>query len=326
MAPSPSENSPPNVTCRFGGLEMAANGAGGGLGNMFGVQMPPLDSASFGAAATASSTTTPTAAADSNNVSSTSSSSEIATSGVPGVLSNFSLDTIYHRGKTLLWDLLQDDKVESLGDTLAVQAERTLCNIICFSSEKRIRIKFIEACVENLANDSSTLVALRLLPKLFGVAQNNAGGGSSSSSTSMLAGLGSPACCSPHGGGYMGYITGSILLSMKYCLITPTPFCVYHCLVFVHCPGLVHGDGHHLVLWAVNEKRMMHHFFSNLATYMEYRRHGQHMGSPLFSHQVVGRGVTALKTLLGLDMLHINVSIYFLCCSIHTSSTALFSL
>ena len=38
-----------------------------------------------------------------------------------GVWSQFSLDTIYHRGQTLLWDLLQDDQVGELGEALAVQ-------------------------------------------------------------------------------------------------------------------------------------------------------------------------------------------------------------
>ena len=52
------------------------------------------------------------------------------------------------------------------------------------------------ACVENLANNSSALVALRLLPKLFGVLSQNAAGGAAAS---MLAGLGSPACCSVSG-------------------------------------------------------------------------------------------------------------------------------
>ena len=97
--------------------------------------MPTLDSVNFGV----SSESGGSSSGGGNNP-----SDNAALITASGLLANFSLDTIYHRGKTLLWDLLQDDKVGELGEALAVHAERTLCNIICFSSEKRIRIKFIE--------------------------------------------------------------------------------------------------------------------------------------------------------------------------------------
>lgn len=38
-----------------------------------------------------------------------------------------------------------------LGDGLVQEAEKLLCQLICYTGEKKIRMKFIEGCVANLA-------------------------------------------------------------------------------------------------------------------------------------------------------------------------------
>ncbi|XP_064603807.1 ubiquitin carboxyl-terminal hydrolase 34-like isoform X2 [Liolophura sinensis] len=80
---------------------------------------------------------------------------------------DFSLDEVCQPGITLLWDLVQDDKAHLLPDGLAVEAEKALCTLVCFSTERRIKMKFIEACIQNVANNRSVAVSLRLLPKIF---------------------------------------------------------------------------------------------------------------------------------------------------------------
>ncbi|XP_047514444.1 ubiquitin carboxyl-terminal hydrolase puf isoform X2 [Pieris napi] len=91
--------------------------------------------------------------------------------GMGGVVSGgalpFSVDDVCRPGNTLLWDLLQDGAIEQLGEGLALEAEKALCALLCFSTDKFIRIKFIEGCLDNLANHRSVAVSLRLLPKLF---------------------------------------------------------------------------------------------------------------------------------------------------------------
>ncbi|XP_049877741.1 ubiquitin carboxyl-terminal hydrolase puf [Pectinophora gossypiella] len=79
----------------------------------------------------------------------------------------FNVDDVCRPGNTLLWDLLQDGNIEQLGEGLALEAEKALCALLCFSTDKFIRIKFIEGCLDNLANHRSVAVSLRLLPKLF---------------------------------------------------------------------------------------------------------------------------------------------------------------
>ncbi|KAG8236172.1 hypothetical protein J437_LFUL013438, partial [Ladona fulva] len=54
-----------------------------------------------------------------------------------GLFSNFKADDVCRPGSTLIWDLLQDDKI------------------------------FIEGCLENLSKNETVVVSLRLLPKLF---------------------------------------------------------------------------------------------------------------------------------------------------------------
>ncbi|KAK1132977.1 hypothetical protein K0M31_014343 [Melipona bicolor] len=86
---------------------------------------------------------------------------------VTRVNSQFNLDTVCKPGNTLLWDLLQDDKIGQLGEGLALEAEKALCNLLCFNVDRLIPMKFIEGCLENLATNRSVVVSLRLLPKLL---------------------------------------------------------------------------------------------------------------------------------------------------------------
>ncbi|KAL4703264.1 hypothetical protein ACJJTC_009239, partial [Scirpophaga incertulas] len=92
-----------------------------------------------------------------------------ARGGAPalGAVPPCDVDAVCRPGNTLLWDLLQDGNIEQLGEGLALEAEKALCALLCFSTDKFIRIKFIEGCLENLANHRSVAVSLRLLPKLF---------------------------------------------------------------------------------------------------------------------------------------------------------------
>ncbi|CAD6995071.1 unnamed protein product [Ceratitis capitata] len=79
----------------------------------------------------------------------------------------FKINDVCQPGNTLLWDLLQDDKIYQLGETLALEAEKALATLLCFSMDRQLRTKFIEGCLQNLASNRSVVVSLRLLPKLF---------------------------------------------------------------------------------------------------------------------------------------------------------------
>ncbi|CAH1163705.1 unnamed protein product [Phaedon cochleariae] len=85
----------------------------------------------------------------------------------PRLSACFKVDNVCQPGNTLLWDLLQDEKICQLGEGLALEAEKTLCNLICYTPDKEIRMKFIEGCLNNLANNVSVVVSLRMLPKLL---------------------------------------------------------------------------------------------------------------------------------------------------------------
>ena len=82
-------------------------------------------------------------------------------------LVEYRLDRVTEPGNTLLWDLVQEGKVEQLAEGLAVEAEKALTNLLCYNMERVIRIRFIEGCVKNLESNSSVVVSLKLLPKLL---------------------------------------------------------------------------------------------------------------------------------------------------------------
>ncbi|KAL5008333.1 hypothetical protein ScPMuIL_013914 [Solemya velum] len=76
-------------------------------------------------------------------------------------------DDVCQIGNTLLWDLVQEDTIHLLPEGLGVEAEKALYTLVCFSTDKKIKMKFIEACIENLAHHRSVVVSLRLLPKVL---------------------------------------------------------------------------------------------------------------------------------------------------------------
>ena len=77
------------------------------------------------------------------------------------------IDNLCKPGRTLLWDLLQDDMITQLSDGLAQEVEKIFWNTVCWSNDRRIRMKFIEGCLDNLAKNYSVIASLRLLPKFF---------------------------------------------------------------------------------------------------------------------------------------------------------------
>nr|KAG5696977.1 hypothetical protein BaRGS_008439 [Batillaria attramentaria] len=84
---------------------------------------------------------------------------------------DFTFDDVCKKGNTLLWDLVQDDTAHLLPEGLALEAEKALYSLVCFT-DRCIKTKFIEACVNNLAKHKSVVMSLRLLPKLFNSFQN----------------------------------------------------------------------------------------------------------------------------------------------------------
>ncbi|XP_061685121.1 ubiquitin carboxyl-terminal hydrolase 34 isoform X2 [Syngnathoides biaculeatus] len=86
-------------------------------------------------------------------------------------VTDVNLDNVCKKGNTLLWDLVQDDDAIHLSEGLINEAEKLLCSLVCWFTDRQIRMRFIEGCLDNLAHHRSVVVSLRLLPKLFGTFQ-----------------------------------------------------------------------------------------------------------------------------------------------------------
>ena len=99
------------------------------------------------------------------------------------IMANYKLDSICDAGNTLLWDLLQDGAIEQLAEGIAMEAEKSLTQLLCLNMDHFIRMKFIEGCLANVQKNSSVAVSLRLLPKLLQSFQQNFRGGVSNGST-----------------------------------------------------------------------------------------------------------------------------------------------
>ncbi|XP_028827085.1 ubiquitin carboxyl-terminal hydrolase 34 isoform X3 [Denticeps clupeoides] len=86
-------------------------------------------------------------------------------------VTDINLDNVCKKGNTLLWDLVQDEDAIHLSEGLINEAEKLLCSLVCWFTDRQIRMRFIEGCLDNLAHHRSVVVSLRLLPKLFGTFQ-----------------------------------------------------------------------------------------------------------------------------------------------------------
>jgi hypothetical protein len=109
--------------------------------------------------------------------SSTSSSAESTNGSSPGAGGGagndddeINISNLSSPGQTLLWDLLQDqinNNSSHLPDTLLNETERLFGQVLSLIEDKRILLHFIQACLDNLKKSTSSLISLRLLPKLF---------------------------------------------------------------------------------------------------------------------------------------------------------------
>lgn len=55
-----------------------------------------------------------------------------------------------------------------MSEPVVIETEKALRSLLCFTTDKAVRMKFIESCLQNLAANRSVIVSLRLLPNLLG--------------------------------------------------------------------------------------------------------------------------------------------------------------
>ncbi|XP_062502356.1 ubiquitin carboxyl-terminal hydrolase 34-like isoform X2 [Corticium candelabrum] len=70
-------------------------------------------------------------------------------------------------GKTLLWDLMHDDKACRLQEGIAAEVNKYLCQLVCTCGREDICKSFIEGCLTNLDESRSVVSSLRLLSEIF---------------------------------------------------------------------------------------------------------------------------------------------------------------
>ncbi|CAF0871243.1 unnamed protein product [Adineta ricciae] len=114
----------------------------------------------------------------SSSSSSAESTNDSSTTGHVGAMDDdeINISNLSSPGQTLLWDLLQDQTTANtlhLPDTLLNETERLFSQVLSSIEDKRILLHFIRACLDNLKKSSSSLISLRLLPKLFLIFQQH---------------------------------------------------------------------------------------------------------------------------------------------------------
>ena len=55
------------------------------------------------------------------------------------IMSRFTMDKVAEPGNTLLWDLIQDGSIEMLAEGLALEAEKSLTNLLRYNMERLTR-------------------------------------------------------------------------------------------------------------------------------------------------------------------------------------------
>lgn len=79
----------------------------------------------------------------------------------------FDINKVCEQGNTFLWDLVQEDKAHLINEKLLKEAEKQLYNLVCYQTDKFIKTKFVEGCLNNLSHNRSCIISLKLLPKIL---------------------------------------------------------------------------------------------------------------------------------------------------------------
>ena len=111
--------------------------------------------------------TTPLRIPTGRPVSKITASPEVTGDETDPLLLQFSIENVCVPGNTIVWDLLQDDKIDHLPEGLAQETEKVLYTLVCWVNDRRLRMRFIEGCLENLEKNTSVIVSLKLLPKFL---------------------------------------------------------------------------------------------------------------------------------------------------------------
>uniref|UniRef100_A0A1I8NBN6 ubiquitinyl hydrolase 1 n=1 Tax=Musca domestica TaxID=7370 RepID=A0A1I8NBN6_MUSDO len=155
-----------NVAAAAAAVAVAAVATGNAQQSLLAMQQQ-ANAAAMAKAVTAGLNSNASASKHGNDTEMDKECNKAATSSISPQQPTFKINDVCQPGNTLLWDLLQDDKIGQLGESLALEAEKALATLLCFSNDRHLRTKFIEGCLQNLANNRSVIVSLRLLPKLF---------------------------------------------------------------------------------------------------------------------------------------------------------------
>ncbi len=65
----------------------------------------------------------------------------------------FNFNDICKEGNTFLWDFVQNEKLYQTNEKLMREAEKQLFMLVCYQTDRQIKIKFIEGCISNLKNN-----------------------------------------------------------------------------------------------------------------------------------------------------------------------------
>jgi hypothetical protein len=63
---------------------------------------------------------------------------------------SFDLNDICREGNTFLWDFVQNERFFQINEKLMREAEKQLNILVCYQTNKQIKLKFIEGCLRNL--------------------------------------------------------------------------------------------------------------------------------------------------------------------------------
>lgn len=84
-----------------------------------------------------------------------------------GVLEEFDVESLCEPGKTLLWDLIQDQQLGIHNEGLVDEAQKLLWQLICYSGNRTVRMVFIKGCLENIKQNRSVILSFKILPKIL---------------------------------------------------------------------------------------------------------------------------------------------------------------
>eukprot|EP00794_Sanderia_malayensis_P020521 gene20521-22540_t len=85
----------------------------------------------------------------------------------PKARSDLEANNLCLQGNTLLWDLLQDENIDELGEGMIQEVQKLLWQLVRYTGNRDVVMAFVKGCLNNIEHNRSVVISFQILPKIL---------------------------------------------------------------------------------------------------------------------------------------------------------------